>query len=195
MLRAIPEDEPYDFSKQLFPDLLERGRPLHGWIAEGYWQDVGTLEQYRQANDDALDGKVALDIPGIRLRENVYLGDGVQLPELGQVEGPAYIGNFSRIDAGARIESYSVLGNNVVVKDGATTHRSVIDSGGYIGPRRADRGRRPGQAGGRPRARPDQPRRGRSATSARSVPRRCSSAGCASTRSRPSSPARSSTPT
>ena len=88
VLRAIPEDEPYDFSKQLFPDLLERGRPLHGWIGEGYWQDVGTLEQYRQANDDALDGKVALDIPGIRLRENVYLGDGVQLPELGQVEGP-----------------------------------------------------------------------------------------------------------
>ena len=134
VLRAIPENEPYDFSKQLFPDLLERGRPLYGWFAEGYWQDVGTLEQYRQANDDALDGKVALDIPGIRLRENVYLGDGVQLPELGQIEGPAYIGNFSRIDAGARIESYSVLGNNVVVKDGATTHRSVIDSGGYIGP-------------------------------------------------------------
>src|SRR3954468_2506541 len=110
VLRAIPEDEPYDFSKQLFPDLLERGRQLHGWVAEGYWQDVGTLEQYRQANDDALDGKGALEIPGIRLRENVYLGDGVQLPELGQIEGPAYIGNFSRIDAGARIESYSVLG-------------------------------------------------------------------------------------
>src|SRR4026209_1092927 len=57
VLRAIPPAEPYDFSKQLFPDLLERGRPLYGWIAEGYWQDVGTLEQYRQANDDALDGK------------------------------------------------------------------------------------------------------------------------------------------
>ena len=62
-------------------------------------------------------------------------------------------------------------------------------------PRRTDRGRRPGQAGGRPRARPDQPWRRRSATSARSARRRCSSAGCASTRSRPSSPARSSTPT
>ena len=79
------------------------------------------LDQYRQANDDALDGRVALDIPGIRLRENVYLGDGVQLPDLAQVEGPAYIGNFCEIDAGARIGPYSVLGNNVVVKDGATT--------------------------------------------------------------------------
>jgi mannose-1-phosphate guanylyltransferase/phosphomannomutase len=134
VLRTIPEDEPYDFSKQLFPDLLLRGKPLHGWVSDGYWQDVGTLEQYSLANQDVLDGKTELEIPGIRLRENIYLGDGVQLPELGQIEGPAYLGNFCRLDPGARIEPYSVLGNNVVVKDGATVQRSVVDSGCYIGP-------------------------------------------------------------
>ena len=133
VLRAIPPAEPYDFSKQLFPDLLARGKPLFGYAMEGYWQDIGNLDQYRQANEDALDGRVALELPGIRLRENVYLGDGVQLLDLSQVEGPAYIGNFCKIEDGVRIGAYSVLGSNTVVKEGATISRSVLDAGSYIG--------------------------------------------------------------
>ena len=63
----------------------------------------------------------------------MYLGDGVQLPELGQIQGPAFVGNYSKIEPGARIGAYSVLGQNAVVKDGAQIERSVIDSGSYIG--------------------------------------------------------------
>ncbi|MDX6534058.1 MAG: mannose-phosphate guanylyltransferase / phosphomannomutase [Gaiellales bacterium] len=133
VLRAVPEGEPYDFSKQLFPDLLARGKPLYGYVAEGYWLDIGNLDQYRQANFDALDGRAKLRLPGIRLRENVYLGDGVQLPEVGQIDGPAYVGNYAKIEPGARIGEHSILGNNTVVKDGATIVRSVIDSGAYLG--------------------------------------------------------------
>jgi mannose-1-phosphate guanylyltransferase/phosphomannomutase len=133
VLRNVPEGEPYDFSKQLFPDLLSRGKPLHGHVVDGYWQDIGNLDQYRQANFDALDGQITLDLPGIRLRENIYLGEGVQLPELGQIEGPAYVGNYSKIELGARIGAYSIVGNNAVVKDGAQISRSVIDAGSYIG--------------------------------------------------------------
>src|SRR5262249_58429761 len=59
--------------------------------------------------------------------------DGVQLPDLGQVEGPAFVGNYSKIDPGVRIGAHSVLGNNAVVKEGAQVARSVIDSGSYIG--------------------------------------------------------------
>jgi mannose-1-phosphate guanylyltransferase/phosphomannomutase len=82
---------------------------------------------------DALDGRVRLEVPGIRLRENVYLGDGVQLPELSQVEGPAYVGNFAKVEEGARIGPHAVIGNGAVVKEGAAISRSVIDSGCYLG--------------------------------------------------------------
>ncbi|MGH3092041.1 MAG: nucleotidyltransferase family protein, partial [Gaiellaceae bacterium] len=68
VLRHVPTDRPYDFSKELFPLLLEMGRPLYGYVAEGYWQDIGNLDQYRQANFDALDEKVRLNVPGIRIR-------------------------------------------------------------------------------------------------------------------------------
>jgi mannose-1-phosphate guanylyltransferase / phosphomannomutase len=36
VLNHVPDDRPYDFSKELFPFLLEMGRPLYGFQAEGY---------------------------------------------------------------------------------------------------------------------------------------------------------------
>ena len=63
VLRHIPTDRPYDFSKELFPLLLEMGRPIYGYVCDGYWQDIGNLDQYRQANFDALDEKVRLNDP------------------------------------------------------------------------------------------------------------------------------------
>ena len=68
MLRHIPTDRPFDFSKELFPLLLEMGRPIYGYVCDGYWQDIGNLDQYRQANFDALDEKVRLNIPGLKIR-------------------------------------------------------------------------------------------------------------------------------
>jgi Nucleoside-diphosphate-sugar pyrophosphorylase involved in lipopolysaccharide biosynthesis/translation initiation factor 2B, gamma/epsilon subunits (eIF-2Bgamma/eIF-2Bepsilon) len=63
------------------------GRPIYGCVLDGYWQDIGNLEQYRQANFDALDEKVRLDIPGIRIRGNIWVGEGVDLHDLDAIEG------------------------------------------------------------------------------------------------------------
>ena len=49
------------------------GRPIYGHVMEGYWQDIGNLDQYRQANFDALDEKVRLNVE-VRLRGNVWIG-------------------------------------------------------------------------------------------------------------------------
>jgi mannose-1-phosphate guanylyltransferase/phosphomannomutase len=133
VLRHIPTDRPYDFSKELFPLLLEMGRPMYGYVCDGYWQDIGNLDQYRQANFDALDEKVRLNIPGIRIRGNVWLGEGVEIADLDQVEGPALIGNYSRIAPGASVGEHSVLSNTVTLRERARTTRSVIDASTHIG--------------------------------------------------------------
>src|ERR671930_503703 len=133
VLRHVPTDRPYDFSKELFPLLLEMGRPLYGYVFDEYWQDIGDLDQFRQANFDALEGAVDLNIPGIRLRGNVWLGEGVELDDLDQIEAPAYVGNYARIAAGATVAQYSVLGASVTLREQARTSRSVIDSSTYIG--------------------------------------------------------------
>src|SRR5919206_558644 len=60
VLGHIPTDRPYDWAKELFPLLLEMGRPLYGHVADGYWQDIGNLEQYRQGNFHPLPQRVRL---------------------------------------------------------------------------------------------------------------------------------------
>ncbi len=133
VLRHVPSDRPFDFSKELFPLLLEMGRPIYGHVLDGYWQDIGTLEQYRQANFDALDERVRLNIPGIRLRGNVWVGDGVDIEAVDNVEGPAFVGNNCKIAPDAMIGPYTVLSPGVTVRDRARVERSVVDAGTYIG--------------------------------------------------------------
>ena len=60
VLDFIPEDRPCDFGKELFPALLRRGERLAGVVLEGYWQDIGTPEDYYRCCADALDGKLRL---------------------------------------------------------------------------------------------------------------------------------------
>jgi mannose-1-phosphate guanylyltransferase/phosphomannomutase len=133
VLRHIPDDRPYDFSKELFPLLLEMGRPMYGYVFDDYWQDIGNLDQFRQANFDALDERVGLNVPGIRLRGNVWLGEGVEVDDLAAIEGPAFLGNYCRVAPDASVGPYSVLGSSVTLLERGRTERSVIDAATHIG--------------------------------------------------------------
>jgi len=133
VLKHIPGDRPFDFSKELFPLLLEMGRPIYGCVLDGYWQDIGNLDQYRQANFDALDERVRLEIGGIRIRGNVWLGDGVDVHDLDAIEGPAFLGNYCRVAPEATVGPYSVLSTSVTLRERARTTRSIVDSSTYIG--------------------------------------------------------------
>src|SRR5829696_1628872 len=80
----IPEGEVVDFSSDVFPALLDDRHTLHGHVAEGYWEDVGTLEAYSRAHTDVLDGKVKVEIEGFELDlhlpvEHVGVGAAVGL--------------------------------------------------------------------------------------------------------------------
>jgi mannose-1-phosphate guanylyltransferase / phosphomannomutase len=133
VLQHVPTDRPYDFSKELFPLLLEMGRPIYGFAMEGYWQDIGNLDQYRQANFDALEERVRLKIDGIRIRGDIWIGEGAEIEDLERVEGPAYIGNYCRIGRDAVVGEHTVLSNSVTLRERARTTRSVIDAATHVG--------------------------------------------------------------
>jgi len=133
VLKHIPTDRPYDFSKELFPLLLEMGRPIYGYVCEGYWQDIGNLDQYRQANFDALDERVRLNVPGLKIRGDVWIGEGVEIDDVEGVEGPAFIGNYARISPEASVGPYTVLGSATTLRERGRISRSVLDSSCYIG--------------------------------------------------------------
>jgi mannose-1-phosphate guanylyltransferase/phosphomannomutase len=133
VLNHVPRDRPFDFSKELFPLLLEMGRPMYGYVCDGYWQDIGNLDQFRQANFDALDEKVRLNIPGIRLRGNLWVGDGMEIENVEEIAGPAYIGSECRIAPEAEVAPYTVLASGVTLREHARISHSIVDAGTYIG--------------------------------------------------------------
>ena len=118
----------------VFPALLEAGKPLFGYVAEGYWEDVGTLEAYVKAHQDVLDGKVEVEVPGFRLADGVWLGEGAEIHPDAKVEGPAVIGDNCRVEAGAQLREYTVLGANVRVGADAFLERAVVHDNAYLGP-------------------------------------------------------------
>src|SRR5215210_6514551 len=128
-----PEEGEYDFSTELFPKLLDAGRPLYGYITEDYWEDIGTLEQFAGAQRDVLDGRVqGIRPPGTRLRENIYVGRRALVDD-DELEGPVVIGENVRVDEGARIGAYSVIADNVVVSAGASVERSALGDDVIVG--------------------------------------------------------------
>jgi mannose-1-phosphate guanylyltransferase / phosphomannomutase len=129
----IPEGQAYDFSKELFPKLLARGAPLYGYIADGYWTDIGNVEAYRQAQQDALDGLVNIEMPGFEIADHVWVGEGAIIDPDARIDGPALIGEHVKIEAGATLREYCVLGNNCAIKAGATIHRATLHDNAYIG--------------------------------------------------------------
>ena len=130
----IDPDVPADFSSEVFPRLVSAGKPLYGYVADGYWEDVGTLDGYLKVHHDVLDGRVDLDVAGFRLGEGVWMGEGSEVDPAARIKGPAIIGGYCRVEAGADLAEYTVLGSNVRVGADCFVERSVVHDNVYLGP-------------------------------------------------------------
>ncbi|WP_158560888.1 sugar phosphate nucleotidyltransferase [Paenibacillus contaminans] len=127
----------YDFSKDLFPLLMERGLPLYAYAAEGYWSDIGNLEQYRQTQIDMLDGIVQVRIAGTEVLPRVWVGEQADIAANIRFAAPAFIGRGAVLEDYADIGEYSVIGSGCLVKQQARTERAVLWSHASVG-RRAE---------------------------------------------------------
>jgi len=129
----IPEGQAVDFSGETFPAALAAGKGLYGYVADGYWEDVGTLEAYLSSHQDILDGKVQVDIDGFPLRPGVWVGKGAEIDPSVELVGPAVIGDNCVVGPGARLGAYCTLGRNVRIGDIAMVERSVVHDNTYLG--------------------------------------------------------------
>ncbi|MFN8022388.1 MAG: sugar phosphate nucleotidyltransferase [Acidimicrobiales bacterium] len=129
----IPEGRSVDFSGEVFPSLLDAGKPLYGCVTEGYWEDVGTLEAYLSSHKDVLDGKVRVNVPGFLVNDGVWLGEGAEISPDAQVQGPCVIGPGCKIESGCKVGEYSVLGSNVRLLTDVQIERTVLHDNVYVG--------------------------------------------------------------
>lgn len=133
-LAEVPPDGPYDFSKELFPKLMAQGAPLYGCAVDGYWCDIGNIGQLMQANEDALRGRVRLDVPGRRFTGEIWIGAGATIDPSARLTGPLVIGENSAIMADAVVEGPAVIGPNSVLDRGSRLVRSVVLGNAHLSP-------------------------------------------------------------
>ena len=133
VLAEVPPGEMVDWSGDVFPKLLKRGAPLFGYISDGYWEDVGTHESYLKAQADVLARRVQTDIAGFEVSPGVWVAEGAEVDTDAVLTGPLCIGDYAKIEAGAHLREYTVIGSNVVVKEGAFIHRAVVHNNVYVG--------------------------------------------------------------
>ena len=140
VLDHVAPGEQVDWSHDVFPALLEEGRPLFGYVADGYWEDVGTHESYVRVQGDVLNRRVEVEIDGFEVSPGVWIGEGAEVDPEAILHGPVYIGSYAKVEAGAELREHTVLGSNVVVKDGAFLHRAVVHDNVFVGSRATLRG-------------------------------------------------------
>ena len=133
VLAEIPPEESVDWSADVFPALLKRGAPLFGYISDSYWEDVGNHENYMKAQVDVLARRVNADIAGFEVSPGVWVAEGAEVDPEAVLTGPLCIGDYAKVEAGAHLREYTVIGSNVVVKEGAFLHRAVVHNNVYVG--------------------------------------------------------------
>lgn len=130
---VIPPQTNFDFSKDVFPLLLRSKERLFGYISDGYWCDIGNLTQYRQTQFDILQGKLKVEIDGAQVRKGVWVAAGASLDvPLKGVKAPVYIGKNTHVESGAKLGEYTILGENNIIRSGASLKRTVTWNQCYL---------------------------------------------------------------
>lgn len=134
VLDYVTAGEVVDWSSDVFPNLLKRDAPLYGYVADGYWEDVGTHDSYLRVQADVLSKKVDAEIDGFEVAPGIWVGEGAEVDAEAVLKGPLYVGDYAKVESGAELREYTVLGSNVVVEEGAFLHRAVVHDNVFIGP-------------------------------------------------------------
>ncbi|PJA61973.1 MAG: nucleotidyltransferase [bacterium (Candidatus Ratteibacteria) CG_4_9_14_3_um_filter_41_21] len=107
LLNFIPNGVEYSLERELFPQLLKKGKRLFGYIHSGYWQDLGTPEKYLDVSSDILNGRL-------------------KYPISGRKKGALIAGKGSKISGNLKIKGKLVCGKNVIVEDDVWINGSVV---------------------------------------------------------------------
>ncbi len=110
----IPENTFYDFAKNVFPKLLEEGQ-INTFEVKEYWNDIGTIGQYKQSIQDVFNGVCKIS------------HDKIIETNLGN-----YISGTSKIPSTVRFVGNSVIGSNVKLGEYIMLDNCVVMDGAEV---------------------------------------------------------------
>ena len=131
VLALVPEGEKFDFSKQLFPMVLEKGWPMYAKTIDGVWFDVGHPSELIRAQHTLIQQRTSLPFP---LPDGDFVGNSFTSSSaeiLGEVEG-SVVSSMSRIESGSTLRDVLVMSGSKIGMNCKITN-SVVGEGVHIG--------------------------------------------------------------
>ena len=132
VLDRIPPEVPFDFARDLFPDMLQHGSKLCGFNATGYWSDIGTLDAYTRTHFDILQGRMNIRLPGTEVLPGIFTGANTTIDPTATLRAPLLIGSNCRIGPGVVLDGFCVIGDNTVLEEDVSISRSILWNGCYL---------------------------------------------------------------
>jgi mannose-1-phosphate guanylyltransferase len=124
----IPSGRPFDIGGELFPALVAAGAPMYGVELPFQWVDIGSVPDFWEATQLALNGGIrGYRLPGREVLPGVRAGINVGWnPNRVKLRGPLVIGGSTRIGDGAVIEGPTVIGAGCVIEPGAVVRECIL---------------------------------------------------------------------
>lgn len=121
----IPENTFYDFAKNVFPQLLKEEQ-INTFHVDGYWNDIGTISQYKQSIQDVFNGVYKMD--NLKISETNlggYICGSSKIPTTVRFMGNSVIGNNCKLGEYIMLDNCIVL-DNAEIKTGTELSNCVV---------------------------------------------------------------------
>ncbi len=122
-LDMIEKGKFLDFSKDIFPLMMQKSTEIGCICADGYWCDIGNIEAYLQCQRDIFDGKVNLEFQSVS--KGIFSPEKLKRGDYSIVE-PVFIGRNVEISKGCVIGPYAVIDDGAFVDSNCRVRHSVV---------------------------------------------------------------------
>ncbi|NIQ37807.1 MAG: NTP transferase domain-containing protein [Proteobacteria bacterium] len=139
LFQWIPPGRLFEINQMVYPQLIQKGREVWGFVTKAFWAEVGSHETYLTAHREFLTRHAFGAITETRLSPRVHLnppalvGSDCQVEDEAQIGPMAVLGSGCHIGTGAVIED-SVLWENATAGPGSHIKGSIIGHGVAVGP-------------------------------------------------------------
>ena len=136
----IPRGVQVDFSKDIFPALLEKGSYPGAFVAEGHWKDVGNAVEYLQIHREIASGTIELDMPGDKTSHDgsvIFMGEGSTVHPGASLSGMIVVGDGAVVEEEARLRDCFIgsncrIGSRVRMRASVLWDEAQVEEGAFI---------------------------------------------------------------
>lgn len=126
VINTIPLDTVVSVERETFPQLVNRGAKIYGYLENAYWLDIGTPQALLQASVDiVLRTAPSLAMPGSTIDPSAQITGGSCIGR------GAFVGAGAHID-GSIIEAGAVIGSEANISNSFIAAGATVDNGAKI---------------------------------------------------------------